>query len=282
MADGKLEIIDRLGNTVPPFPIAAPNQLIEFVQVVDYDNSKRYRYLLTEKSGKLWLLDKEGKNLDGWNPRSIDGPLLVSAQHHRIRGKDFILAIRKDGVVHLFNRRGEDIKGFPLNLENKPAGGYFLEPGNTVATTNFVVVTKDGVKVKFNVEGKIISREPLVKTAVDDVFALIPERNQKSFTIARQNSKQFELLNEQGQRILINDFAGKNTIDVQFYDFGSGRVYYVLADVTQDLAYLYDAGGQLLTSVPVEAESIALFEDGNNVYYCSSFEDQLTIQPIQN
>lgn len=282
MADGKLEIIDRLGNTVSPFPVAAPNQLIEFVQVVDYDNSKRYRYLLTEKSGKLWLLDKEGKNLDGWNPRSIDGPLLVSAQHHRIRGKDFILAIREDGVVHLFNRRGEDIKGFPLNLENKPAGGYFLEPGNTVATTNFVVVTKDGVKVKFNVEGKIISREPQVKTAVDDVFALIPERNQKSFTIARQNSKQFELLNEQGQRILINDFVGKNTIDVQFYDFGSGRVYYVLADITQDLAYLYDAAGQLLTSVPVEAESIAMFLDGNNVYYCSVFADQLTIQPIQN
>jgi hypothetical protein len=81
---------------------------------------------------------------------------------------------------------------------------------------------------------------------------------------------------------LINDFAGKNTIDVQFYDFGSGRVYYVLADVTQDLAYLYDAGGQLLTSVPVEAESIALFVDGNNVFYCSVFADQLTIQPIQN
>src|SRR5690606_12596875 len=120
----------------------------------------------------------------------------------RIRGKDFILAIRKDGVVHLFNRRGEEIKNFPLNLESKPAGSYFLESGNTVSTTNFVVVAKDGVKIKFNVEGKIVSREPLIKTAVDDVCALVPEKSGKSYVIVRSNSKQFELLNEQGQRIL--------------------------------------------------------------------------------
>lgn len=282
MADGKLEIIDRLGNAVSPFPVAVPNQVYDFVRVVDYDNSKRYRYLLAEKSGRLWLLDKEGKNLDGWKPRIVDGALLEAAQHHRIRGKDFILAIRKDGIVHLFNRRGEDIKGFPLNLESKPAGGYFLESGNTVATTNFVVVTKDGVKIKFNVEGKIVSREPLVKTAVDDVFALVPEKSGKSFVIVRSNSKQFELLNEQGQRILTNDFSGKNSIDVQYYDFGSGRIYYVLADVTQELVYIYDGAGQLLTPVPVEAESVVMFLDGNSVYYAASFEYQLSIQPLQH
>lgn len=282
MADSKLEIIDRLGNAVSPFPVAVPNQAYEFVRVVDYDNSKRYRYLLTEKSGKLWLLDKEGKNLDGWKPRNVEGALLEAAQHHRIRGKDFILAIRKDGVVHLFNRRGEEIKNFPLNLESKPAGSYFLESGNTVSTTNFVVVAKDGVKIKFNVEGKIVSREPLIKTAVDDVFVLVPEKSGKSYVIVRSNSKQFELLNEQGQRILTNDFVGKNSVDVQYYDFGSGRVYYVLADVTQDLVYIYDGAGQLLTPVPVEAESIVMFLDGNSVYYATSFEYQLTIQPVQH
>ncbi|MBX2967679.1 MAG: hypothetical protein KF845_16175 [Cyclobacteriaceae bacterium] len=282
LANGKLEIIDRLGNPVSPFPVTAPNQPVDFVQVVDYDNSKRYRYLLTEKSGKLWMLDKEGKSLDGWKPRVVDGPLLVPARHHRIRGKDFILAIRKDGIVHLFSRRGEDIKGFPLNLENKPGGSYFLEEGNAIASTNFVMVTKDGDKIKLNVEGRIVSREPLVRTAIDDVFALVPEHSGKSYTIARQNSKQFELLNEQGNRILINDFSGKSNIHAQYYDFGSGRVYYVLVDESQELAYIYDAAGQLLTPVPIEAEHIELFIDGNNIYYTVSFEHQLAIHPLVN
>lgn len=280
LTNGKLDIIDRLGNPVSPFPVSAPNQPIEYISLIDYDNSKRYRYLLAERTGKLWLLDKEGKLLEGWKPRTVDGPLLVSARHHRIRGKDFIVAFRKDGTVHVFNRRGEDIKGFPIHLESKPAGEYFLEHGNTVASTNFVVVTKDGIKIKFSIEGKLISREPLVKTAVDDEFGLIAERSGKSYIIYKQNARQFELLSEQGTRILLNDFVGTNRVQVQYYDFGSGNVYYVLADQTQDLAYIYDSSGSLLTPVPLEAESITLFIDENMVYSAAAFGTQLQLQPV--
>lgn len=282
VANNQLHVIDRLGNYVNPFPVEIPAQQVEYVSIVDYDNSKRYRFLLAEKSGKLWLFDKEGKQLPGWKPLAVEGSLFTNANHHRIRGKDFIIAIRKDGWVYLKNRRGENIKGFPLNLEARPEGTYFLEVGNSLATTYFIVVSKDGAKIKFNVEGKIINREPLIKLAVDDQFGLIAEQNQKSFLIKRQNSRQLTILDEAGKMLFINEFIGLNSVDVAFYDFGSGRSFVVLTDLTQQLGYIYDLSGRLINQVPIETSGITLKSEGEKIMIISVHNQNLTISSLLN
>ena len=52
---GVLHIVDRLGNYVEPFPVKLKERDIEFVSIVDYDHSKKYRFLVAGKSGKLWM-----------------------------------------------------------------------------------------------------------------------------------------------------------------------------------------------------------------------------------
>jgi hypothetical protein len=280
--DNKLHVIDRLGNNVPPFPVAHEQKNVEFVSLLDYDNSKRYRYLLADKFGKIWLLDKEGKSLNGWKPKNVEGPLFAKPDHYRIRGKDFILAIRKDGWVYLMNRRGEPVKGYPLNLEIRPEGSYFLETGNTLATSHFVVVSRDGIIVKFNIEGQIVSREALVKSAVDDHFSLIVEKGQKAYLIKRQNSRQVTLLDENGKPFLTNDFVGSASIDIQYYDFGAGKTYVLLVDSSQELCYVYDGLGNLLTPVPLEASSASLRQDGNSIFAATVSGSSLSVQLISN
>src|SRR5690606_25942662 len=128
-----IHIIDRLGNYVPPYPLYLKGKNIQHLSVVDYDRSKRYRFLVSDYDGKLWMYDKSGANLEGWTPRDVGGALLTPPRHHRIKGRDYILAIRKDGLVHLYNRRGEMMKNFPLDLQGKPMGDYFLEMGADMA-----------------------------------------------------------------------------------------------------------------------------------------------------
>ena len=56
-----MHIIDRLGRYVEGYPKSLDvGNKIEFSQLVDYDRSKRYRYLITEEKGDLWLTDKMG------------------------------------------------------------------------------------------------------------------------------------------------------------------------------------------------------------------------------
>jgi hypothetical protein len=118
------------------------------------------------------MFDKNGSNLEGWNPKDIGGPLLFAPKHHRIKGKDYIIAIRKDGQVHLTNRRGEEVNRFPIKLETQINGNYFLEKGNSINDTYFTVVSGDGYRIRFTIDGKIQSRETLLKTSVNSKFGL--------------------------------------------------------------------------------------------------------------
>ena len=251
-----LYIVDRLGNPVPPYPLNLKMKDAAQVSVIDYDHSKKYRFLVVSKTGKLWMYDKDGSLLEGWNPKNLEGSLLVAPQHYRIRGKDYILGIRADGWIYLMNRRGESIKNFPLNLRTKLAGSYFLEIGRSMTDTYFVVVSKDGFKIKFNLEGKILSRETLIKTSIDAQFALIAENDKKSYAILRQENKQLSLFDEAGKEIIKNDFVGLNPLRMNYYDFGSGKVYVDITDLAQDLSFVYDSQGNLLTSPPMEGNWI--------------------------
>jgi hypothetical protein len=253
---GQLHLIDRLGNYVSPFPISTKENDPDFLSVVDYDHSKKYRFLISGRSGKLWMHDKGGENLEGWQPKNAGGKLSTAAQHHRIRGKDYIIAVREDGFVLLMNRRGESLKNFPLDLDARFNGDYYLESGNSTSSTNFVVVSRDGFRIKFNLEGKMMSRETLIKTAPDATFKLISDENNKDYIIVRQDSRRLSILDENLHEIFSSDFIGSNPVEVKLYNFGSGKEYVTLTDKSQDLSFVYDIKGNLLTNVPVESKAI--------------------------
>jgi hypothetical protein len=253
-----LHIIDRLGNYVNPYPQGINLKDPQYVTLVDYDKSKKYRFLLSDKSGKLWMFDKEAQNLEGWMPKKTEDELFAATKHYRIRGKDYILAVRKDGYAYLMTRRGETIKGFPLNLEARPAGASFLETGNAMASTNFVCVSKDGFRIRFSLDGKIISRETLIKPSFDTYFSLIPEQSGKSYIIKRQDTKKLTLLDEEGKELVSNDFVGTNAVEIKYYDFGAGKVYYTITDQVQGLSFIYNGKGILLNATPLEGSSIEL------------------------
>lgn len=279
---GKLHVIDRLGNYVSPFPVSIAQQSIEYVSLIDYDNSKNYRYLLADKDGKLWLMDKEGKVLKGWNPLNLEASFLLPAHHHRIRGKDIILTIREDGRVYVLNRRGENISGFPLNLDKRIDGSYFLETGNTLRDTYFTVISKDGVKIRFTAEGKIISQESLVKSLVNDQFSLITDVNQKSYLIKQQNPKRLTIWDENNKAVLVNEYIGANSVQVQYYDFGANQSYIVITDVDQQLCYVYNIQGELVRALPFEASSASLILDGDQVFIVTVDGKGLTIERLIN
>lgn len=253
-----LHIIDRLGNYVNPYPQEIRSRDTQYATLIDYDKSKKYRFLLADKSGKLWMFDKEAKNLEGWMPKNAEGELIAPAKHYRIRGKDYVLAIRKDGHAYLFTRRGENIKGFPLDLEARPNGGFYLEAGNTLATTNFVCVSKDGFRIRFSLEGKIMSRETLIKPSFETQFSLVAEQSGKSYVIQQQDTKKLTVIKEDGTEIFSNAFVGTNRAEVRYYDFGAGKIYFTVTDLEQELSFIYDEKGKLLNSTPLEGSAIEL------------------------
>lgn len=277
-----IHIIDRLGNYVPLYPLYLKGKNIQHLSVVDYDRSKRYRFLVSDYDGKLWMYDKSGKNLEGWAPRDVGGALLTPPRHHRIKGRDYIIAIKKDGSVHLYNRRGEMVKNFPLDLQGKPMGDYFLEMGADMANTFFVVVTRDGYRVKFNPEGKIENRETLLRASVSSQFSLIPEKSNKSYLILQHDSRQLTITDESGKKIISNDYISLKNWDIQYYHYGAGKTFISLTDKAQELSYVFDGNGTLLTNPPLESTAIELrLANSDQSYVFFIHGKTLTIQPLK-
>lgn len=277
---GTLHVIDRLGNYVQPYPLKIKEQHIKFVSVIDYDHSKKYRFLIASTTGKLWMYDKEGNNLDGWKPNNTEGNIFTAPQHHRIRGKDYVVAIREDGVACAFNRRGEKIKNFPLNLQARPVGNYFLENGSSIATSNFVIISRDGERIKFNMEGAIQSRETLIKATPDAYFSLAAEADLKSYVVVRQEKQALTLISDALQDLASSDFIGKNPASIQVYEFGGGKRFITITDRSQDLSFVYDMQGNLLNSLPLEGNRIILRSAGNKVIYYTTQGNTLIIAPL--
>jgi len=276
-----IHIIDRLGNYVPTYPIYLKGKDIQHLSVVDYDRSKKYRFLISERSGKLWMYDKSGNNLEGWNPRDAGGALLGPPMHHRIRGRDFILVIRKDGLVNLYNRRGEMLKNFPLDVQGNPIGDYFLEMGSDIPHSFFVVVTRDGYRVRFNPEGKIQSRETLVRTSVGSQFGMIGEKANKSYLIFQHDTRQLTISDAAGKKILGTDFITMKDWDLKYYQYGGGKSFISITDKTQELSYVFDGGGSLITDPPLESTAIELRMANSDQSYVFFIHDKtLTIQPL--
>ena len=276
-----LHIIDRLGNYVPPYPVHLPGRDIRHLSVVDYDRSKRYRFLIGETDGKVWMYDKSGTNLEGWNPKETGGVLMAPPRHHRIRGKDYIIAVKKDGSVHLYNRRGEIMPGFPVDIQGTPMGDYFLEMGADIANTFFVIITRDGYRIKLNALGKVQSREALLRAYVGAQFELIPERSDKSYLILQHDRRQLSISDATGRKILVNDYANLREGSVKYYQYGGGKSFISLTDPVQRFSYVFDGNGNRLTNPPLESTAIELRMANSDQSYVFFIHDKtLTIQPL--
>jgi hypothetical protein len=241
---------------VDPFPVKLPTSEVAFLSVIDYDHSKNYRFLITDKNGKAWMFDKSGNNLDGWTSKDVGSKLIGAPQHHRIFGKDYIISVNSNGVVNLFTRRGEKMKNFPLDLKTAVAGQFSLERGSGAKDTYFIVVAADGYKIKFTIDGKVISRETLLRNAVGAKFSLITEEENNGYIIVQQDSKRLSITDDTGGPLMSADGFGNDEVHISYYDFGANENYIVITDLVQKLTYLYDGKGTLLTTTPLECSKL--------------------------
>ena len=245
--------IDRLGNPLPGYPFTVNGERVEQLNLVDYSNTKDYRYFINTAQGNLYLIDKTGDKLEGWNPLSIGESTTGAPAHYRVPGKgDYMVALSENGKLHIFNRRGEKQAGSGAKLGdafNSPLITW-RKPGTR--TTLLVGITKNGEVVHSNFNGEITYRNQLIKNDRDSEFLLIPDQKNEDFVII---SRQFNEVNvlDRSESPLFATRVSDESLTYQFYNFGSSRQILAISDLVQGFCYLYDIRGNLLTTMPIES-----------------------------
>ncbi|MDA0196698.1 MAG: DUF3352 domain-containing protein [Bacteroidetes bacterium] len=252
--ENMLHLIDRNGDYVPPFPISLkPDLKVLHFSVIDYDGSKNYRFMVATHQGDIYLYDKDGNNLDGWSPRNLDKPTVFPGSHIRIRTRDRLLAIQKNGIINLFARNGDMAKGFPIDLKGSTESPVYLKIGSNFDNSNLTTITTGGEIVSVSLGGKILRREQLYKPSKETQFFMLPDAQDQSYLFIRKDNNQLSVLDMKGQVIFEKNYLSSDNLQWQYYNFGGGKEIIIIIDKDQEFTYLYNRSGNLINYQPLES-----------------------------
>ena len=302
----KIYAFDRKGNIVKHYPINLPvtkNGEIQTLSVIDYDHSKNYRFLVSYENGDIYMYNKEGLNLEGWNPNSPPlapprggtdhrssppggksdskappsgglGGASGFITHIKVAGKDCIIAVQENGIVSIMNRRGEMRNGFPLDLKGHTISPLYIKKGGDFSNTYFTTVTTHGLLVKFNLAGKIISSKQLtreikgIRQEKETTFGLCIDALKKDWIIVMQQDNKLALFDSKLNLIFEKLYSHQPSISnfaVQYYNFATDNKIYAIHDKVERKTYLYGLSGNNIIEKPFDSTDLVAL-----LYYRSS------------
>jgi hypothetical protein len=215
--------------------------------VIDYDQSRNYRFLIVSENGDVFLLDEKGKELDGWNPKKT-GKKILEAGHERIVGRDYFFLITEDGQFYLFNRKGDMVKGFPVQTQTK-INGQLAVHGKDFQSSYFTLISEDGLLLRVNLSGETIKKEPLLKSSNQSRFGLVSSGNVGY--IWRVDKAKFAMLDLEGKLLFEKENPASDHLIFNY--FPSSRSVFTVFDKSQELLLILDDTGKELINQPLEA-----------------------------
>jgi hypothetical protein len=260
--------IDRLGNPLPNYPIKISGKQIHNLNLVDYSNSKDYRYFISTTNGDLYLLDKTGDQLEGWSPLSVKSKTIGPPAFYRVPSKgDFMVSLSEKGQLHLFNRRGELQTKSPIQLADSFNSRLVAWNDPSSKTVLLVGISSGGEVIHTNFNGEVTYRNQLVKGDRDHEFLIIPSPDESDFIFISRQFNEVQVL-DRNEQLIFNVRASAEGLTYQYFDFGASRQLVAITDLTQGFSYLYDLAGKLLTTMPLESVGpIQIsFQPGNGQY----------------
>lgn len=281
--DSLVHLIDRNGEVVEGFPkpYAAP-LTIEGSAVIDYDNSKRYRYLTRDRRGNLNLYDKEVASLEGWNPKALDAALVQTPFHIRVRGRDAFVAVETTGEVNLLNRRGEDYPGFPQKFDQRFSGDVALIKGPNFAGTEIALTGQDGELIRINLEGKVTQNKQLFRPTARSKYAMVSDVLETGYRVIRNDFNRIAFFDMDGKDVFEVPLENSGELEVEFYNFRNGKELYAVRDIAKNQLFLFNNEGKQLCPIIPSSEriSILFYQNLSEYEVFVNFANQLNIYAI--
>ena len=268
----KIYGFDRKGNSLIGFPFENPSKSpIQHLNIIDYDKSKRYRIISSHRNGEIYFYDKNGKTLNGWNPILMEDELVQAPIHTRVRGKDYIIILQKNGDIYVKNRRGINYKGFPVKLDSDLTNKIHLQSSSNSAQSLLEILSDDGKLYKINLEGKIISSKDQYRNEKDAKFKMIQEASGKSPAIISYDN--YNLFKDENN---IN-FKNIEKLKFQFYNLSKNENFLVLTDTTIKKSYFLDKNLNYYINPISNQNEVSILDYGNSIIIYKTLNNSLSM-----
>lgn len=269
--DKHLFLVDRLGNMVRGFPktISFDNP-VQFLCVIDFDHNRNYRYLVGDDKSNMTLFDKDGNRVNDWKKNKWEGEIVGPLRAIKVRGKDYLVMVTREGRINALTRKGEIVPGFPVNLKVRPSGNWFVEfAGDRDLIT---VVSEDGLIIQVDLAGNIVKETSLPKASSTSKFSLVTTRDLGHYVFSRSDRRKIGVLDAAGNLIFETDDPGSEDLFLSYFELSRQRKIFSFTDPQQEFVYFFDAHGRSIFQRPLEnsgdPEIIGDPSSGQMNFYC--------------
>ena len=228
----QLEVLDRKGRDVKPFPKKFNDPLTQPLAVFDYDNNRKYRFVLTQNN-KVYVLGPKGNSIKGFNFDGTKNTIIKAPKHIRLGKKDYILIQEESGRLQILSRQGS-IRVPNSNNFNISENDWYGYQSNFITTqpeSNLIEVDQNG---KVNLKNLDLAENNRLVANEDHLVYL----NENELTI---NNSSVSL-----------DF-GLYT-NPQLFRIGR-KTYISITDTQAKKVYVFNENAELLPGFPVYGTS---------------------------
>ncbi len=249
-----LEVIDRNGNNVAPFPVHLKYQATSPVLVADYELNKDYRFLYG--AGKQLLnYDIEGRPTPGWKPFEADTTISTKPWFLKIGKKDYLVILDDQGRAYVLNRRG-GVRYPCMVVITDATSEIYLEKGSDISNCRFRYINANDQLVTFYFNGK---KDLQNLQDIDQIS--------QCSKVAFQNQKMWVVLSNQTLFILDENLRTQTRFsDVRFPFFSTNNSEYPIAynSATTDSLYVIDHDHNRLITLDKKVENAQLVSFSKN------------------
>ncbi len=220
-------VLDRTGRNVGEFPIKFRDDITQPLSVFDYDNNRKYRFIITQ-GNEVFMIDGKGKRVKGFKFKKTKTDIVLPPQHIRMANKDYILIAEKSGKLNILSRVGK-----PRIAISKTFN--FSEIPIAREGEKFVVITKDNIKNSISQNGKVST----LKLNVTSYWFTTKGKTKVTLddNLMRINGKLVELP--------FGIYTAPKIFTV------NRKTYISITETQENKVYLFNKLGELITGFPV-------------------------------
>lgn len=260
-------IIDRIGNFVENYPIKLKSPATAGISVFNYDRSKDYRFVLPCKDKRVYMYNKEGKILPGWEFDRSDTEVTSPIEFFTLDDKDFIV-FADQYSLYVLNRRGQPRVTPKQKIEKAPNSAILFDISKGKDKASFVTTDVSGRKVSLSLDGSVNFTD-LGVIGREHFFEFYDIDNDSKPDIIISNDKQLLAFNEDGKKLFSHTFDNPIALAPNLFMFSKNDTKIGITDTISHQIYMINNDGSIYKGFPLPGNtpfSVGVFSGGQGKF----------------
>ncbi len=243
----KLYLLDRNGNHVAKYPYPLASEATNGLSVYDYDSNRDYRIFLALDDRRVYLFDKTGSRVSGWNVPQTEGKVTQPVQFFRTSGRDYIV-FSDQYRNYLLDRRGDQRVVPDKEFVRHPGSLFYLEYPNS-ENAALVTSSNEGALAKIS-----------LPSGHTNVTHPVDCSGEHFFGVTTGAKTKYVFMTSEWMQILDADLKKKETINfpkpmiphADFYQFSAEDLKLGVVSNDDNSIFLYNSNGSIYKGFPLK------------------------------